>query len=68
MMNRRAFFAAFARISILSVMAAMVGVFVYRDKVSVQSDCTLNKFCNDCGKLNNCTLPGALKAKGNGKG
>ena len=67
-MNRRAFFKAFARISILSVMATMVGVFVYRDKVSVQSACTLIKFCNDCGKLNNCTLPGALKAKVNGKG
>jgi hypothetical protein len=68
MMNRKDFFTALARISILSVMAAMVGVFVFRDKVSGKSECNINRFCADCGKLTNCTLPGALKAKVNGKG
>lgn len=68
MMNRKEFFTALARISILSIMAAMVGVFVFRDKVSVQSSCTLNNFCKDCGKLNNCNLPGALKEKDHDKG
>jgi len=67
-MDRKEFFTALTRISILSAMAALVGIFVFRDKISVQSDCTINKFCNGCGKLNKCTLPRALKAKEHGKG
>ncbi len=68
MMNRKEFFTALARISILSVMATMVGSFVFRDKVTVPSECTLNNFCKNCGILNNCSLPGALKEKEYGKG
>lgn len=67
-MNRKDFFTALARISILSVMAAMVGVFVFRDKISAQSDCAINRSCKACGKLSGCALPGAVKAKENGKG
>jgi hypothetical protein len=67
-MSRKEFFSAFARISILSLMAVMVGVFVFRDKISVQPSCTINKYCKDCGKLSDCTLPGALKAKKDGRG
>lgn len=67
-MDRKEFFTALTRISILSAMAALVGVFVFRDKISVQSECTVNRFCSGCSKLDKCTLPKARKEKKHGKG
>lgn len=65
-MNRKEFITALARISILSVMAVMTGVFVFRNKVTVQSECTVNRYCKGCGKLAGCKLPKAKKERKNG--
>mgnify|MGYP006283912681 CR=1 FL=1 len=67
-MNRKEFIHALARISVLSAMTAMVGIFVFRDKISVRSECTINRFCKGCGELNTCSLPRALKIKQHDKG
>ncbi len=67
-MSRKEFMNALARISVLSAMTAMVGIFVFRDKISVQSECTINRFCKGCGELNSCNLPRAQKMKEDGKG
>lgn len=67
-MDRKEFFTALTRISLLSAMAALVGIFVFRDKIAVQSECAINRFCSNCGKLDNCSLPRALKEKKHGKG
>ena len=67
-MNRKEFIAALGRVSILSILTVLVGIFVFRDKITVQSECTVNKYCKRCDQLQNCTLPEALKEKNHGKG
>ncbi|MEX0986698.1 MAG: hypothetical protein WD052_04410 [Bacteroidales bacterium] len=67
-MTRKEFISTITRGTVLMAMAAMVGLFVARKKISLQANCTLNGQCKGCGILTSCALPQAKKELENGKG
>jgi hypothetical protein len=68
-MVRRDFIRQVARGGILAGMAALAGVLVARNQVTLREDCTDNFRCRSCSRLSGCTLPEAtLTRKEDGKG
>lgn len=62
-MDRKEFIHASTRVSLLTLILVFLGWLVARNKLSVTRDCTVNKYCRNCGSFNNCSLPAALKAR-----
>ncbi len=58
-MNRRNFIEKSGRGILLGALAIVSGVLVSRRQVSLDTKCTANFQCRNCGKLSNCQLPEA---------
>lgn len=67
-MDRRSFVAAAGRVGILAAMATLVGVFAFRNKISLQRNCTFSKHCRGCSRLTTCALPAGIKEREHEKG
>ncbi|MGW8314565.1 MAG: hypothetical protein ACWGNV_03115 [Bacteroidales bacterium] len=69
-MVRRTFIRQMARGSILGAMAAVAGLLLARNQVTVVSeDCAENFRCRSCNRLTGCSLPEArITREEDGKG
>lgn len=61
-MNRRDFLRNGTRGLIVTALAAMSGVLIYRNNTTEQT-CTFNRLCKDCKSLSKCNLPEGLTYK-----
>ncbi len=62
-MTRKDFLQMAGRTTILTGMAAMVGLFWTQKKLTVSGGCPTNLACSGCSKLTSCALPEAIKEK-----
>jgi hypothetical protein len=58
-MKRRQFIEKTGRGLLLGGLAAITGVLVTRRQVSLDTQCSANFQCRNCGKLSRCQLPEA---------
>ncbi|HKK61826.1 MAG TPA: hypothetical protein VJ951_04650 [Bacteroidales bacterium] len=65
-MQRNEFIKTAGRATILSVIAAFVGIMALKGKLTRETGCAANANCNGCGSLKSCSLPNALKERSNG--
>lgn len=61
-MERRDFLRSGLRGVIIAVLAAISGVFIYRN-YTTQETCEFTHPCKDCKSLNSCSKPEGLKYK-----
>ena len=64
-MTRKDFLQMAGRTTILTGMAAMVGLFWTQKKLTVSGGCPTNLACSGCSKISGCNLPEAIKEKEN---
>ncbi len=68
-MTRKEFIQITGRTTILTGMAAMVGLFWSQKRLTLSgSGCPADLACRGCSKLSGCALPEAIKEKENEKG
>ena len=60
--DRREFIKTFSRGLILSGLAVISGVLIFRDKGG-NDQCNFDFVCKNCKKINSCTLPEAADYK-----
>ena len=65
--TRKDFINSLFRTTILAGMAALVGLFFYKDQISGSRSCPTNPTCKSCSKLSNCNLEEAKTFRNNGK-
>ncbi len=58
-MNRRIFIERTGRGILLGALAIVSGILVSRRQVSLDTKCSANFQCRNCGKLSDCQLPEA---------
>ena len=63
-MNRRQFISSIGRGAILTGLATLSGILIYR-KSKITEPCDFDFVCRDCRKLNSCKQPEAVIFKRN---
>ena len=66
-MNRKDFFEHGGRWVLLSGIGMLSAFLVSNQKIVTPENCSVAPQCKNCGKLNQCTLPQAVKERENGK-
>jgi len=67
-LDRKEFLTALSRVSLLTIVMVLIGWLISKDKLSLTSECSVNKYCKNCSKFGGCSLPEALKMKENEQG
>jgi len=65
-MNRKEFLVTAGRYVLLSGLLLVSGILI-KDRHAHPDKCLENPFCKDCGDLDDCSLPQALKVKNDGR-
>ncbi len=65
-MNRKKFIELSGRGILLGGLAIVSGVLVSRRQVSLDTNCSANFQCRNCGKLSKCKLPEAETERNDG--
>lgn len=66
-MTRKNFINILFRTSILTGMAALVGMFFFKNQISGSGTCPTNPTCKSCSKLSKCNLDEAKTFRNDGR-